>query len=493
MVEERVMLTNLSTKALLEGVTALLGTERRTVARLIAHLIEVDDRRAHLEMACSSLFDFCVRKLGLSEGEAFRRINAARLVRRFPVILGMIEDGRIHLSALVLLRDHLTDDNHGVLLGDAAGKTKSELKELLAARSPRPDVVPSIRKLLTIGSFVAPSDGATHDAHPSSGGSAWRTSLVEPLAPARYKVQLTASSELKDKLERAVRLMSHRHPEMDLAVVVERALDLLIVALEKERFGKTARPRTPRGAKPAHVTRAVRREVVARDGEQCSFVSREGERCPARAFLEFDHRHPRALGGTGEAANARLLCRSHNRLEAERIFGKKDVAERIHLRRRKRSLAGAGLTANVCDERDEPASCSSTSASPGGDSRADGTGVDAGMDDTSASPSAVPSAVFALAVRALTTMGFRAGEAEKAVSDVRTRLGVEQRAIEHGAVPLVEDVLRASLAVLDRARTLQIPRSGLRSSETGPELVSAPDGARSFVGRDAKGIERAEP
>ena len=79
MLEERMTFTNLSTKALLEEVTALLGTERRTVARLIAHLIEVDDRRAHLEVACSSLFDFCVRKLRLSEGEAFRRINAARL------------------------------------------------------------------------------------------------------------------------------------------------------------------------------------------------------------------------------------------------------------------------------------------------------------------------------------------------------------------------------------------------------------------------------
>jgi len=199
------------------------------------------------------------------------------------VILGMIEDGRIHLSALVLLRDHLTDDNHGVLLRDAAGKTKSELKEFLAARFPKPDVVPSIRKLPTTGRPVAPSDGASHGAHPSSGGPARQTSLLEPLSPARYKLQLTASSELKDKLERAVRLMSHRHPEKDLAVVVERALDLLIVALEKERFGKTARPRTPRGAKPAYVTRAVRREIVARDDEQCSFVSGEGERCPASA------------------------------------------------------------------------------------------------------------------------------------------------------------------------------------------------------------------
>lgn len=73
MVETGMNIANLSTKALLDGITELLGSERATLARLVAFLVEVEDRRAHLELACSSLFDFCTRKLGLSEGEAFRR------------------------------------------------------------------------------------------------------------------------------------------------------------------------------------------------------------------------------------------------------------------------------------------------------------------------------------------------------------------------------------------------------------------------------------
>lgn len=407
MVEDRTTLTNVSTQALLDGLSTLLGTERRTVARFVAHLVEVEERRAHLEAACSSLFNYCVRKLQLSEGEAFRRINAARLVRRFPVILGMIESGEIHLSALVLLRDHLTDENHEVLLREAAGKSKTELKEAVAARFPQPDVQPSIRRLPNV-SKIPPT--AAPERHPQlrtigATGAPARTSLMEPIAPSRYRVHLTASSELKEKLERARRLLSHRDPQADLAVVVDRAVDLLLEALEKERFGKTSRPRAPRGAKTAHVTRAVRREVVARDDERCSFVSEAGERCPSRAFLEFDHVQPRALGGTGEATNIRLLCRAHNRFEAERRFGKEHVARQIHLRREKRSGPTPKPVAN----------------------------------EVSAS-----SPVFELAVRALTTMGFRGADAESAVGVVRT----QQRGAVAAEGPIIEDVLRAALRVL---------------------------------------------
>ena len=69
------------------------------------------ERRLDLRAACSSMFDFCVRRLGMSEGAAYRRITAARLVRRFPCLLAVIERGELHLSTLVLLREHLNDTN----------------------------------------------------------------------------------------------------------------------------------------------------------------------------------------------------------------------------------------------------------------------------------------------------------------------------------------------------------------------------------------------
>ena len=75
-------LDTLSNRQLLDGLGAVLGSGRRLTAELVAHLGEVEDRRLHLEAACSSMFSYCVNRLGLSEDEACRRIEVARLARR---------------------------------------------------------------------------------------------------------------------------------------------------------------------------------------------------------------------------------------------------------------------------------------------------------------------------------------------------------------------------------------------------------------------------
>jgi hypothetical protein len=117
-------LAHLSDEALLTYLFEVCLESRRLLGRLLLLLIEVEDRRLDLRSACSSLFDFCQRRLGMSESEAVRRIEAARLVKRFPSLLGHLERGEVHMSALLLLRVHLTEENVGELVAAAAGKTK---------------------------------------------------------------------------------------------------------------------------------------------------------------------------------------------------------------------------------------------------------------------------------------------------------------------------------------------------------------------------------
>ena len=294
------------------------------------------------------MFDFCTRRLGMSEGEAFRRINAARIVRRFPDLLLRIERGEIHLSALVLLREHLTDSNWKELVDQACGKSKREVEEIVARHFPRPDVPSTIRKLPAPQRTATPHPTTLETALVSSPETKIETAPREvgrfapaqvreapllPLSPERYKLQLTASSALREKLERATELMRHRNPSGDMAAVIERALDLLIANLEKEKLGKTTRPaKRQRPARHDRIPRATRRAVFARDGEQCTFRDASDHRCMSRSFLEIDHVHPRALGGSSEIGNLRVLCRHHNQLLAERSFGRTHIERRIHAR-----------------------------------------------------------------------------------------------------------------------------------------------------------------
>jgi hypothetical protein len=335
-------LSELSDDALLSGLESLIGSQRQLLAGLLRYLVEVEERRLHLQLAYGSMFEFCTVKLGMSEGEAFRRIAAARLAKSFPIVIELVASGALHLSGLVLLRDHLMPENCAELLSEACGKSKAAIAALLAARFPKPDVASKMRKLPAAASpagiarnqtppalsLVTPADSPKPAEKPVN-------ARLEPLSAARFKVQFTAGQQLKDKLERAKHLLSHSNPSGDLAVVVERALDLLLAELEKKKLGKSKRPRRSSSAQKGRVTRAARRQVFERDGEQCSFVGPNGRRCQAKAFLEVDHVESRALGGSDESHNLRIYCLPHNRLWAEQTFGKAHVQERINLRQRK--------------------------------------------------------------------------------------------------------------------------------------------------------------
>src|SRR6185369_3907260 len=89
-----------SNEEILSSLKALVAEGNCILAKVLAYLAEVEERRIHLELACGSMFEFCVKRLGFSEDQAFRRLTAARLLRRFPAIADALAQGRLHLSAV---------------------------------------------------------------------------------------------------------------------------------------------------------------------------------------------------------------------------------------------------------------------------------------------------------------------------------------------------------------------------------------------------------
>ncbi len=334
-------IADLSDAQLLESLNSLCRQDRAVLAHLLAHLVEVEERRLHLEAAFPSMFQFCVRRLGMSEDEACRRIHAARLARRFPDLLVRIERGDLTLSTIALLHDALTQATYDELVEAAAGKTKAEVQALLAKRFPAPDVPAAITAIPTQPSITTLGLHAVPPPTTAAGRQ------LAPLSETRHKVQFTASDELRKKLERAQDLMRHANAEGDLAVVVEPAVDLLVEKLEKQRFGKASRPRPSREQNDtARVLRATRRAVFERDGERCTFTDAEGRRCPATTWLELDHVISRARKGTNEIGNLRVRCRAHNALHAEQTFGKEHVARKI---REEADPRQRGYASESCD------------------------------------------------------------------------------------------------------------------------------------------------
>src|SRR5262247_481118 len=90
---------SLSDDELLARTGELVARGRRIEAALIAHMAEVDRRKLYLGQACSSMFAYATERLRLSESQAYDRITVARSSRVFPVLLEMLADGRLTLTA----------------------------------------------------------------------------------------------------------------------------------------------------------------------------------------------------------------------------------------------------------------------------------------------------------------------------------------------------------------------------------------------------------
>jgi hypothetical protein len=344
--------SRLSDRDLEAEVARLAGCEREATASLIAHLAELYSRRLHERAGYSSLFTYCTEALRLSEHEAYDRMKAAKVVRRYPAVLGLLASGRVNLTTIRLLAPHLTRTNHDDLFAAACGQRKRQVQELLARRFPKPDVASSVGKLPvraavppastrtpesisgpTTVDGVGPARVSTDDGSTVPSIPAPPRPLVRPLAPDRYQITFTATRETCEMLELAQDLLRHAIPSGDPAQIVGRALKVLVQELVKQRYAATDRPRASRGQAEdsRNIPAEVKRAVFVRDRGRCAFVGSHGRRCGERAFVDFHHLRPYAAGGPPTVDNIALRCRAHNRYEAEVFFGPAKSHDRADL------------------------------------------------------------------------------------------------------------------------------------------------------------------
>jgi 5-methylcytosine-specific restriction endonuclease McrA len=316
-------------------------------------------------------------KRGVEEliAEISPRPDAPTIIRRLPAPTrdepsggGSRQSSGLHPRSLVALSDETPGR-----IAPAAGSPASAVELPAAAVRLRPDAVDDRALKEDAAAGTGPDVDADRGAPVAAAGRRERT-VVEPLSPGRYRVQFTASAELRDKLERLQTLLRGAVPDGDLAAVIELAVDEKLRKVEARRSGRTIRPRggarrnrpvdadaaadgsqsdgsasasvsngVPAAAKAVaagtmrtarHIPATIRRAVRERDGDQCAYRDGQGRRCSARVRLEFHHRHPFGYGGGHSVDNVCLMCRTHNRHEAAADFGRAAAALRRERARR---------------------------------------------------------------------------------------------------------------------------------------------------------------
>ena len=335
--------TQCSDGLLLKELAASVGREREAtavaqgqMAIVLAQIAEADARKLYLPAAHPSMVSYCVHVLGFKEPVARKRIQAARAAHCHPAIFPAVADGRLTLSAVIELAAHLSAENAEELIAAAAGKSKWEIKTLLADRARMrkssqpvlaadaaavfqferdPDRVDGEFELVGETGSAAPEGTASRGFDP-------RCRMTE-LLDGESDLRLVLPRDDSEQFRYLVSLLSNQVAPGDLVEAFRRILAAATLELEKRKFSATSQPRKQHVASlnPRHIPNEVKREVWKRDGGRCSFVSDGGHRCPAQDQLEYDHVLEVSRGGKSVLSNVRLLCRAHNQFHSEQTFG----------------------------------------------------------------------------------------------------------------------------------------------------------------------------
>lgn len=266
------MLKQMSDKCLLDGALEAVNVEKISTSRVLEFLVEIDSRRLWLGEGYSSLHDFCVRYLNYSEGEAGRRIQAARCTVKVEAIKPLLEKNEISLTGVSLIAPHITKENCDTLLPEVCHKSKKEIEEVLVRH------FPEIKK-----------------------DEFFKACLDEELK----ELLLEAHQEISEKNE---------------TIFLKRLLKHFLA------------PRRARRAHPSrhsrYVSKPLQRQIKAAAKYKCSFKSASGVECNQTAHLEIDHIRPWAKGGSSrDPHNLRVLCKAHNLRAASLEFPKKHLPE----------------------------------------------------------------------------------------------------------------------------------------------------------------------
>ncbi len=261
-----------------EKLRELVRRERALTHEILELINVVEARGLHLEMGYSSLFDYLTRYLGYCESSAYRRMQAARLLREVPAAKEALVEGRIQLTQMAKVESATKEAKPAVkerVLRTLEGKNLQETRQVLAREF-------SYKERKNQIAF-------TRDEH--------------------VNLTLRLSSEQFAKLKQVQALLSHVVPNGNLEEILEKLCDEKI----KNKTEIKNSPKVGLVKGRAHINANLRKEIFAKYKYQCQYPG-----CESKHFLELEHIQPLALGGSNEPINLTVLCRAHNQLMAKK-------------------------------------------------------------------------------------------------------------------------------------------------------------------------------
>lgn len=246
----------------------LVRIERKITIRVLELLQRVSDSNLHLTWGYSNLYDYLTRGLGYSEGVAYQRIAAIRIMREVPEIKEQISSGALSFSTLaksykVLKNKSATEKRK--ILNQLNNKTYREVDKILATEAPQETLV-----------------SKKHYVNSNT-----------------IRITIDVSEQEYESIEKLRALRSH---------IAKNDRDLLLLLVQEGL--KTFSPKKLKESKssqPRQIPKSVKNELLRTANYQCQHPG-----CKQTHFLQIDHIKSVYQGGNNKSNNLQVLCAAHN-------------------------------------------------------------------------------------------------------------------------------------------------------------------------------------
>ena len=296
--------------------------ERQVLTLVLHHLLEVERRRLFSDLGFQSLFEYCVKELKYSEGQAGRRVQAMRLIKEIPQVEAKIRSGVLSLTNVSQAQSFFRESKREQPRRPIGAAEKLAVLTQLENKSARE----GLKVLVAMG----PARALPKESE-------------RVLSATHFEMKFVMTDDLRERLEKVRSLLGPKGAHLNFAQLVWEMTELSVGMLEAKKFGKkrvlalsTPAPElncSSLGTKKAlplkaskkqtrpkmkilgrYLPAAVRHHVWVRDKGQCT-------KCRGRRNLHIDHIQPVALGGESCVENLRLLCFQCNQRQGIKTFG----------------------------------------------------------------------------------------------------------------------------------------------------------------------------
>lgn len=313
----------LTDEQLVKDLKGFVKQERTLLTEILYHLKELDSRKLFSSLGYKSLYEYACTELQYSNDQAYRRIQAMRLLKEIPEISNQINSGTLSLSNISQAQRYFNES-----------KTTNKVAKIEVLKQLENKSVREAQKQLLSLAVEKPLPLETK----------------KQITPTQVNVNFIMSENLEEKLEQIKSLLGPKGINISLAELVETMASLSLEKLKEQRFGKnrinqnsntawihnknsqnfhdfldvkketqkqtsnslkqqSASTNSAPSIKSIHIksnnsryiARKIKYQIWHRDQGKCT-------QCASTRNLNFDHIQPYALGGESNLENLRLLC-----------------------------------------------------------------------------------------------------------------------------------------------------------------------------------------